>query len=151
MKFELSIEIDQPPSVVYDFMMDPENLHLWLTNFVRMEHLSGEPGEPGAKAKHVYDERGRHVEMVETIISNVENQEMIADYESEYFDMRVSNYLEPKDDHKTLLSIVTEMEMKSFVMKLVGRLFKGQSEKRLAADMERLKDAIEELTEIEGD
>lgn len=151
MKFELSIEIDQPPSVVYDFMMDPENLHLWLTNFVRMEYLSGEEGTPGATSKHVYDENGRQIEMIETIVSNVENEKMVADYASEHFDMRVSNYLKPKGDHNTLLTISTEMEMKSFVLKLVGRIFRGKTEKRLAADMERLKGAIEELTEIEGD
>jgi uncharacterized membrane protein len=151
MKIEHSIEIDQPPSVVYDFMMDPENLPLWLTNFVRMEHISGEEGEPGAVSRHIYDEKGRQIEMIETVLTNVENEEMTAVYTSEHFDMNISNYLQPSGEKSTRLKVVTEMEMKGFFMKLIGGLFKGQTEKRLKEDLEKLKDAIEELTEIEGD
>lgn len=149
MTIESNIEISQPPSVVYEFMMDEENLPLWLTNFVRMETISGEPGEVGSISKHFYNERGRVLEFTEEITEIRENELMAAKYESEDFDMHIANFLKPAGEASTRLTIRSEYLFKSFWMKLFAPFARNTMQKRMQENLERLKDAIEELTEIE--
>ena len=151
MKVEHSVEIDQPPSVVYDFLLDPEALPLWISNFVRMEHLEGEPGEVGSKSRHFYDRGGETIELEEEILENEENAKLVAKYSGVQFDMLIENNIARRDDHASVLTISNETTYNSLLLKICSPLLKKRSASRLIEDMEKLNDAIEELTEIEGD
>ena len=64
---EFRIEIDRPLCEVYAAFNNPDNLPRWITGLQRTEPISGTPGQVGAKTRQIYLERGRIVEMIETI------------------------------------------------------------------------------------
>lgn len=149
MKIDTSVDIAQPPSVVYDFLLDEENLPLWLTNFIRWEEISGEPGEVGAVSRHVYNENGRTIELMEEITVLDKDRKLEARYTGNSFDMELAYRLEEAPDNGTRLRLLATIFPKSLFFKLTRPFFRSNMEKRFKNDFEKLKDAIEELTEIE--
>ena len=67
MEYTLEIEIDQPREKVSALFLKQENLAFWQPGFISAETISGDPGAEGSKTRLLYDNRGRKVEMVETI------------------------------------------------------------------------------------
>ncbi|MBP7679726.1 MAG: SRPBCC family protein [Saprospiraceae bacterium] len=152
MTIESNIEISQPPSVVYQFLIDEENLSLWVSNFVRLERLSGENGEAGSTAKHFYFENSRTIEMREEILQTVENEQLISMLYGESFDMKVTNILTPIEaDEATRLAVAIQLTPRNFLAKLTLPIIRNKIEKRAVADLQKLKDAIEELTDIDSE
>jgi uncharacterized membrane protein len=149
MKTELSIVIDQPPPVVFDFLMDPENLPLWVTNFQKIEHEKGEPGELGAISKVTFHERGREIEFTEEIIALRQNELVTVHDTGNDMEMKATYRLEPISDSSTLLSTHVETTVKSFLMKLFFFFSRQSMLQRQKSDLDKLKNAIEELTDIE--
>lgn len=149
MKIETVVEIDKPPSEVYDFLMDEENLILWIKNFVRLEHINGEPGEVGSTSKHIYDENGRIVEFIEEIISNEANQLLESIIRNKFIEITITNRLQEINKNNTQLTVTSELNPKSFFYKLMTFLSKKKLTNRQAEDIDRLKKAIEKLSKIE--
>lgn len=67
MKYSLEIEIDLPRDRVIELFDNPDNIKKWQPGLVSFEHVSGEPGQVGAKSKLVYKMGKRTINMVETI------------------------------------------------------------------------------------
>lgn len=67
MKYSSEVTIDLPRDRVIELFDDPDNLMQWQRGLQSFEHLSGTPGQPGAKSRLVFDVNGRRIEMVETI------------------------------------------------------------------------------------
>lgn len=67
LKYRTEIVIDLPRERVLELFDDPHNLVEWQPGLESFEHLSGEPGQPGARSRLVFDEDGRTIEMLETI------------------------------------------------------------------------------------
>lgn len=149
MKIENSIDIDQPPSVVYEFLMDEENLPLWLTNFVRLERISENQGEVGTLSKHIYNENGRIVELIEEIKNLQPNTLTEAEYSHPNFTMYITNRLTPVAENATRLTVSSSIRLHSFIMRLSSFFVRKAIDKRNKQDLVNLKNAIEELTEIE--
>ncbi|MFZ5843881.1 MAG: SRPBCC family protein [Pseudomonadota bacterium] len=68
MKCRLEIDIDLPRERVIALFDDPANLKRWQPELLSFEHLSGEPGQVGAKSRLRYQMGKREVELIETII-----------------------------------------------------------------------------------
>ena len=54
MKYSTEIEINLPLKKVIELFDNSENLKKWMPDLVSFEHLSGEPGQVGAKSKMRY-------------------------------------------------------------------------------------------------
>ena len=54
MKFSCSVEINASLDRVIELFDSSENLKEWQPDFVSFEHLSGTPGEVGAKSRIIY-------------------------------------------------------------------------------------------------
>ena len=67
MKYTLSTTINLPRSKVIELFDNPDNMSKWQPELQSFEHISGEPGEPGAKSRLKYKMGKREVEMIETI------------------------------------------------------------------------------------
>ena len=67
MKYTCEIDLALPIKKVIELFDNPENMSKWQPGLVSFEHLSGEPGQPGAKSKLLYDMNGRKIEMIGTI------------------------------------------------------------------------------------
>ena len=51
MKYINEIEIDRPIENVVGLFDDPANMDKWMEGLQSFEHISGTPGQPGAKSR----------------------------------------------------------------------------------------------------
>jgi len=82
MKYQVEIEINRPIKEVIPLFDSFENLKKWQPGLQSFEHIEGNPGEIGAKTRLIYDERGKDVEMIETVIKRNLPEEFTALYEA---------------------------------------------------------------------
>lgn len=134
MKFTNKVEINRPLEKVIELFDNTDNLSKWQPGFVSFEHLSGEPGQPGAKSKLKYKMGKREVEMIETITIRNLPKEFHGVYEAKGVYHVIQNFFTEVTPGKT--NWVSENDFKlSGMLKLVGWLmpgaFKKQSQKYL--------------------
>lgn len=140
--FEHEIEIDQPLQDVYRAFGNPDNLPRWLSGLQRTVQISGEPGKVGSVSKQIYLERGRTVEMIETITAHeperffagtLEGPGMKGDLRVEFEDRGAT----------TLLRFSGDFSPCSFMMWLLMPFMKGSIRKRQMGDLESFKRLVE--------
>ena len=68
MRYETEVFINLPRDRVIELFDSFENLAKWQEGLLSHEHISGEPGQPGAKTKLLYQMGSRRTEMIETIL-----------------------------------------------------------------------------------
>jgi hypothetical protein len=136
MKYTVEIEINAPVSKVIELFDAPDNLYKWMEGLQSFEHLSGTPGQPGAKSRLQYKMGKREIEMIETVIVRNLPEEFSGSYEAKGVYNIVKNKFIFVSPQKTLY--VTEQEfhfdgfMKVFAF-LMPVVFKKQSMKYLKA------------------
>ena len=82
MKYKTEVVIDLPRDRVLELFDSTENLYKWQPTLTSHQHLSGEPGQAGAKMQLVYDMNGRVIEMIETITTRNLPDEFSGTYET---------------------------------------------------------------------
>ena len=69
MKSSYEIIINRPRQRVLDLIMDPANFPKWQFGVKTFQLLSGQQGQPGARAKVVIETHSVKLEMTETIVA----------------------------------------------------------------------------------
>ncbi len=147
MRIESKVEISKPPSEVFEFLLEDENLILWVKNFITLERLEGEEGQVGSTSRHVYNENGQTIEFIEEVLEIDPGKLFHSILRNSSMEIEITNKLSPlKDDH-TLLCVSTDRRPLSFGAKVRNLFSKKKWTKRQVDDLQRFKDAIEELTE----
>ncbi len=82
MRYESEIIINLPRTRVIELFDSFDNLKKWQEGLISYDHLSGEPGEPGAKTRLLYNMGRRRMEMIETIIERNLPDEFSATYDA---------------------------------------------------------------------
>lgn len=98
MRYTLETIIDLPRARVIELFDSFDNLEKWQEGLISHEHLSGEPGQPGAKTKLLYDMGKRHLEMIETIITRDLPHEFSGAYDAKGVHNIVRNYFHDQGD-----------------------------------------------------
>ena len=147
MKVENTVEISKPPSEVYEFMMDEENMSLWIKNFIKLERLEGEEGEVGSTSKLTYNENGRTIEFIEEVTENAIGRTFKAIMRNRNMEIKLSNELFLLSDNNTRLVAISEIYPQTLLHKILTFFSKRSIIKRQDEDLQRLKEAIEELAE----
>ncbi len=142
MKYENEVIIAQPKDKVVALIQDPDQMKNWQPTLEGYEHLSGEPGEPGAKMKLIYGKGGNAREMVETIISTNWPDSLVTTYETKGVFNRMESYFEVVDETRTRYRTVSEFRFSGF-MKLIGLFFKGAFPKETQKTLEAFKELAE--------
>ena len=128
MKFVCSININKPINEVVNLFEDPEALKQSQEGFIRMEHLSGNEGEGGAKSKLVY----KKFDLIETIIHNTLPKEFFAKYEHKsMINTMRSNFNILGESETRLTTEVEYTEFKGFFIKLIAKLFPSMFKKQV--------------------
>jgi len=134
MKYTVETEINLPIAKVVELFDSPDNLKHWQPGLISFEHISGTPGQPGAKSKLKYKMGKREIEMIETISVRNLPDEFSGTYEAKGVFNIVKNYFKPVSENKTRYINENEFQFKGF-MKLIGFLMPGayrkESEKYL--------------------
>lgn len=137
MKYTSEIIINKPVNEVVQLFDNPDNLYAWMEGLTEFEHLSGEPGQPGAKSKLTFEMGKRTVEMIETVTVRNLPEEFSGTYEADKVFNKITNRFFPAGDGKTKYVSENEFELQGFFMKamafLLPGLFKKQTKKHLEA------------------
>lgn len=124
MKYQTEIEINQPIDKVIKLFDNPENMKKWMEGLQSFEHLSGTPGQPGAKSKLKFKMGNREMEMIETIKVRNLPGEFSGTYESKGGLNIVTNRFVKLSENKTRQITEQEFQFKG-VMKIMAVLMKG--------------------------
>ena len=91
MQYSCEVLINLPREEVIKLFDDADNMRRWMEGLQSFEHQSGEPRQPGAKSRLVFDHNGRRLEMVETIITRNLPKEFSGTYETQGIINKVNN------------------------------------------------------------
>ena len=132
MKYKLEITIDLARDKVIEIFDNPDNMVHWQKGFISLEHLSGTPGDVGAKSKLKYKMGKREIEMIETITKRNLPDEFSATYEAKDVWNDMKNYFIEMEPDRTKWISEAEFKFNGF-MKIIAFLmpssFKKQSYK----------------------
>jgi uncharacterized membrane protein len=142
MKYTVEIEIDRPIEKVIELFDNPDNLQKWMKGLLSMEHVSGTPGEPGAKSLLRFKMGNKEIEMTETIITRSLPEEFTATYEAKGVHNIVANRFLKLSEHKTKYSTEQEFEFSGF-MKMVAFLMPGVFKKQSMDFLKDFKEFVE--------
>lgn len=142
MKYTLDIEIDLPRAKVVELFDNPDNLKKWQLDLVSFEHLSGDPGQVGAKSKLLHKMGKREVEMIETVTSRNLPDEFSGTYEAKGVWNLVENRFVEVDENKTKWILDTEFKCSGF-MRIMALLMPGMFKKQSFKFMQQFKEFAE--------
>ena len=130
MKYTIDININLPREKVIELFDNQDNLEKWQCGLESFEHLSGEPGEVGAKSLIKYNMDKRKIEMTETILKKDLPNEYSFTFEAKGMWNQVDNYFEEIDANTTRWKSDNEFKGKgilAIMLFLMPGLFKKQS------------------------
>ncbi len=142
MKYTCSVDIDQPLQKVIDLFDNPDNMKHWQPGLLSFEHLSGDPGEPGAKSRLHYKMGKRDIEMTETIIERDLPRMFSSTYEANGVLNIQKNTFVPVDEQTTRYVSENEFRFSGF-MKIMGWLMPGAFKKQSQKYMDQFKEFAE--------
>ena len=139
MKYTNEITINLPLERVIELFDNPDNLAKWQPGLISFEHLSGEPGHPGAKSKILYQMGKRRVEMIETVTKRNLPQEFSGTYETKGVWNGIKNSFTALDSGQTKWVSENEFKFSGFFMKMMAFLMPGAFKKQSMQFMEYFK------------
>jgi uncharacterized membrane protein len=141
---EYELQIDKPVKEVYRVFKDPDNMPHWLTGFQRMEPISGTPGEVGSKSRQIYLERGKTVELIETITAHVPEKHFAGTIEGPGINVLMEIDFIAKGDDCTILRWRANTQSQGFMMSLMMPFIRGKVHERQVGDLHKFKRLVEE-------
>ena len=103
---------------------------------------SGNPGEVGSKTRQIYLERGRTVEMIETITAHEPQKYFAGTIEGPGMNGTIRIDFVDKGD-RTGLRMRADFQACSFMMSLMMPFMKGAIKKRQGGDLQNFKRMVE--------
>ena len=145
-RLDYTVTIDRPVQEVWDYVNDRDKLELWLNDFVRYEHVSGDVDNPkvGDQSNMVYRQGKSEFTMLEEITEFDVPRHIKLRMTCKMFDMDIINDFEAVDSNQTKLFAGANFIRLGLVMKAV-MLF--SSKKKMQADHERQINKLRDLIE----
>ena len=125
MRYETEIIINLPRARVIELFDSFDNLKQWQEGLISYEHISGEPGQPGATTRLLYDMGRRRMEMIETIIERNLPDEFSATYDASGVHNIVRNIFYDEDE-QTRWVLDSDFQFRSY-MRIVSLFIPNSS------------------------
>lgn len=146
--YTVSVDIDLPREEVIQLFDSVENLAKWQTGLQSFEHLSGEPGQPGAKSKLIYLNGKQKIELIETITKRNLPDEFHGTYEWNGGKNTLENCFIELSPNRTRWESTCAYEMKSLMLKLMGLIMPGAFRKQNQLFLDNFKAFAENGTDV---
>ena len=146
MKLEHEVIVDKPIEQVWDYTNNPDNLKLWLNDFLRYEPGTGDRQNPkvGDTSNMIYSQGKGELTMLEEITAYDRPRHIKLIMTCKMMDLEIVNNFEEVDANRTRLFAGAEFVRLGLLMKVI---FFFSPKKKMHADHERQIDKLKELIE----
>ncbi len=148
MNYTTDIVVNLPIEEVIVKMDNVENLKHWQRGLVAAEHVSGIPGQLGAKMKLTYDFGNRKMELIETITKRNLPHEMHATYKTKSMHNSQENYFKRTSEGFTKWTSKSEFLPLTFFMRLMTIFMPSTFKKQSLKYMQDFKNFAENGTSV---
>ncbi len=148
MKYTTEVLIDLPRAEVINKLDNIDNIKHWQRGLTSVEHISGTPGEVGAKMKLNYKFGKREMELVETILKRQFPAEFHATYDAKGMHNLQENFFEETNEGQTKWISKSEFNASSFMLKAMMFLMPGAFKKQSKKYMMDFKNFAETGTSV---
>ena len=146
--YTTEVDINVPRERVIELFDNPDNMFKWQTGLQSYEHVSGQPGHPGSKAKLVYLSGKHRIELIETVTERKLPDEFNGSYEWDGGKNTLVNRFIELGPQKTRWESTCEYEFYGLMMKLMGFLFPGKFREQNLLFMRNFKAFCEEGRDV---
>jgi hypothetical protein len=143
MKYKCEVVIDLPRAKTIELFDDSDNLKKWMIDLESFEHVSGNPGQPGAESYLIFNQNGRKLEMTETITSRNFPDEFSGIYETKGVKNIAVNRFLTEGTEQTRWIAEHEFQFNG-IMKLMGLLMRSAFPKQTQKFMMSFKEFAED-------
>ena len=147
-KTTYSMEFNQPVEHVFSVLNDADAAPQWISNLESIEALTGGGNRVGAKSRHIYNENGRTIEMIEETLVYEPNKRVKIYGKTDGFELTVDYTLHPSPNG-TRIDYESETRMTSWFMKLLAPLINHSTKTRIEDDFSRLKNLVENSSTLQ--
>ncbi len=142
MKYTNEVIIRKSRAEVIRLFDDADNLKKWMKGLQSFEHISGEPGHPGAKSLLKFEMGKRKMEMIETVTLKNLPHEFSGTYEMKNVLNTIRNLFIEVNENTTRYVTENEFNFNGF-MKIIGWLFPRAFKKQSQQYLEDFKNFVE--------
>ena len=142
MQFTTETIINAPIEKVIALFDDPQNLPKWMEGLQSFEHISGTPGQPGAKSRLKFKIGKREFDLIETVTVRDLPHEFSGTYDAQGVQNIVRNRFIKLAGDKTKYVTENEFQFKGF-MKILAFLMSGAFKKQSIKYAEDFKRFVE--------
>ena len=143
MNYTLSNTIDRPLEVVMEKFKEPEGVKHWMEGLQRIEHLSGTPGQVGAKTDFYFLHKNKEMKISETILEQDLPRQIKFAYQSPMGYNEVELLFEKLSNNSVRQTNNSFFDLKGF-MKIMGFLMKPMFKKQSLKYMTAFKHYVEQ-------
>lgn len=143
MKYTIEVNIKAPREKVVRLFQDPDGVKEWQPGFVGMTHLSGEKGKAGSKTLMKYKNKGREMEIEETIVKNELPELFISTYDASGVHNIVRSHFIESENETTTYRSENEFHFTNFMMKAFGFFMPGAFKKQTQSYLDLFKLYVE--------
>jgi hypothetical protein len=138
MAVDYTIDFNQAPEKVFRYLSEPSLIKQWMPELVSIEALTEGGNRVGAKSKHVYNENGQTVEMIEEMLIYESNRHIKIRGVTKGFELTAEYRLEalPKGSR---LHYHETMTMENWFMRLLSPIIASSQKAKIKVYMERLR------------
>ena len=148
--YTVEIEIDLPRDQVIEIFDNQENMFHWQNGLQDIQHLSGQPGQNGARSLLVYQNGKHRIELTETITNRNLPDGFDGCYEWGGGKNTLKNRFVELGGSKTRWESTCEYEFKSLFLKLMGIFMPGMFKKQNMQFLQNFKAFCESGESVEG-
>lgn len=143
MRYTLSNTINKSLEEVVEKFKDPEGVKHWMEGLQKIEHISGTPGEVGAKSDFYFLHKKKEMKISETILEQNLPRQIKFAYQSPMGNNEVEMVFEKQSENSVKQTNNSYFEFKGF-MKIIGFLMKSMFKKQSLKFMTAFKNYAEQ-------
>ncbi len=141
-KFQISTHINQPPDIVHQAFIDPDNSVQWMQDLVRFETIKGKADEAGSVAHLHYNQKGKSYIMEDVLEYCEPGRKYISRVSGGGISAHVDISIDPSDGG-TDITMIWDGTGRNLLIKLILCLMRRKIKRGAQAELETFKRLVE--------